>query len=174
LALALVGAALLTSAWLGRSRGLIALGIVLALIVGAFGLVDVPLEGGVGDPTYRPLTVSAVHREYDLAIGSLSIDLSDVDFSGARRTVHAQLGIGDMDVTVPDDVRVVVDGHAGLGDITAFGVPSDECCPTEIRRVRPGRAGAGTLVIDADVGIGHIDIMRRNLIRREELFGATP
>ena len=57
---ALVGAALVVSAWFGRSRGLIALGIPLVLVVGGFGLVDVPLAGGIGDPTYHPRTVAAV------------------------------------------------------------------------------------------------------------------
>ena len=54
LALAVVGIALVASAWYGRARGLIALGIVLALAVAAFGVLDVPFRGGIGDPTYRP------------------------------------------------------------------------------------------------------------------------
>jgi phage shock protein PspC (stress-responsive transcriptional regulator) len=175
LALTLVGAALLTSVWFGRSRGLIALGLLLALIVGAFGLVDVPLEGGIGDPTYRPQSAAALDREYTLAIGNLKLDLSDVDLSGARRRVHAQLGVGEIDVTVPQDVRVVVDGHAGVGGVTAFGTSSDECCPTDVRRVSPGVPGAGTLVLDADVGLGHIDIIRPiDIVRPLEPFRATP
>jgi hypothetical protein len=141
------------------------LGIVLVLIVGAFGLVDVPLEGGIGDPTYRPQTAAALDREYVLAIGNLSIDLREVDFSGAHRRVHAQLGIGEINVTVPGDVRVVVDGHAGVGGVTAFGEPSDECCPTEVNGVWAGIPRAGTLFLDADVGVGHIDIRRQEFFR---------
>jgi phage shock protein PspC (stress-responsive transcriptional regulator) len=162
LALALVGAALLVSAWFGRSRGLIALGVPLVLIVGGFGLVDVPLDGGVGDPTYHPRTVLAVDHGYTLAVGNLSIDLRDVDFAGSRRHVHAQLGIGQLNVTVPEGVRVVVDGHAGIGSITVFGQQSHECCPTDVHLVRPGvAAGTGTLILDAEVGAGHIEITRR-------------
>ena len=69
-------------------------------------------------------------------------------------------------MTVPDDVRVVVDGHAGIGRIDALGRSSDECCPSEIRVVRPGIAGAGTVVVEADVGAGHVEIVRREESQR--------
>ncbi len=172
LALAVVGGALVVSAWWGRSRGLIALGIPLVLVVGGLGLVDVPLDGGIGNPTYRPTTIGAVHRSYELAIGDLSLDLRRVDFSGGRRHVHAQLGIGQLNVTVPDGVRVVVDGHAGVGSITAFGRQSKECCPSNLRLVRPGAAGSGTLFLDADVGAGHVHVMR-DLDRRDTISGTS-
>src|SRR5439155_953860 len=84
-----LGAAVVVRAWLGSARGLIALGIPLVLLVGAFGLVDVPLSGGIGDPTYHPRSAVAVDGEYQLAIGNLSVDLRDADFSGTRRHVHA-------------------------------------------------------------------------------------
>jgi phage shock protein PspC (stress-responsive transcriptional regulator) len=161
IALAVVGAALVVSTWYGRARGLIALGIPLVLLVGAFGVVDVPLRGGIGDPTHHPRTVSAIDRDYELAIGNLSVDLRDVDFSGARRHVRAQVGIGQLNVTVPSDVRVVLDAHAGAGGITAFGRSAHECCPTDVHRVSPGAVGGGTLYLDADVGAGHVDITRR-------------
>ncbi len=90
IALAIVGAALVASTWYGRARGLIALGIPLVLLVGAFGLVDVPLRGGIGDPMHRPRSVGAIDHDYQLAIGNLSIDLRDVDFTGARRHVRAR------------------------------------------------------------------------------------
>jgi phage shock protein PspC (stress-responsive transcriptional regulator) len=165
LALALVGVALLVSAWYGRSRGLIALGIPLVLVVGGLGVIDVPLEGGIGHPTYRPRSVAGVQRSYSLAVGDLSLDLRAVDFSATRRHVHAQLGIGQLNVTVPDDVRVVVDGHVGAGSVTAFGRTSDECCPTDVRLVRPGTAGGGTLLLDADVGAGNIHVKREENLR---------
>ncbi len=165
LGLVLVGAALVISTWLGRSRGLIAVGIPLALVVGALGVVDVPLDGGIGNPTYRPPTLARVERSYALGIGDLSLDLRAVDFSGTRRHVDAQLGIGQLNVTVPDDVRVVLDGHVGAGSVSAFGRQSNECCPTDVKVVRPGVARGGTLVLDADVGAGNIRIKREEDLR---------
>jgi phage shock protein PspC (stress-responsive transcriptional regulator) len=172
LALVVVGGALVVSAWWGRSRGLIALGIPLVLVVGGLGLVDVPLEGGIGNPTYRPTTIGAVHRSYELAIGDLSLDLRRVHFTGGRRHVHAQLGIGQLNVTVPDGVRVVVHGHAGVGSVTAFGRQSKACCPSNLHVDRPGASGGGTLVLDAEVGAGNVHVMRE-LDRRELLSGTS-
>jgi phage shock protein PspC (stress-responsive transcriptional regulator) len=167
-ALAIVGGALVISAWFGRARGLIALAIPLVLLVGAFGLVDVPLRGGIGDPTHHPRAIGAIDHQYELAIGNLSVDLRDVDFSGARRHVRAQVGIGQLNLTVPEGVRVVLDAHAGAGGVTAFGRSARECCPTDVRRVSPGTSGGGVLYLDAEVGAGHVDVTRR-----EESFRAS-
>jgi hypothetical protein len=52
----------------------------------------------------------------------------------------------------------VVDGHAGVGTVNTFRRSANECCPTDVRRVRPGLPGAGTLRIRADVGVGTIEI----------------
>jgi phage shock protein PspC (stress-responsive transcriptional regulator) len=179
IALAIVGAALVVSTWYGRARGLLALGIPLVLLVGLFGVVDVPLRGGIGDPTHHPRTVGAIDPDYELAIGNLSVDLRDVDFAGARRHVRAQVGIGQLNVTVPTGVRVVLDAHpgaghpaprvplspppphAGAGGVTAFGRSAHECCPTDVHRTSPGGPGGGTLYLDANVGAGHVDVIRR-------------
>ena len=146
------------SVWRGRARGLIALGILLALIVGAFGVIDVPLRGGIGDSTYRPRTITAVDRTYEMAIGRMTVDLRNVDFAGEQRTVHATVGLGKLQVLVPDGVRVVVHGHAGAGSVHAFGARTKDCCPTDVRHVRPGDPGGGRLVLDAEVGAGDVEI----------------
>jgi predicted membrane protein len=101
-----------------------------------------------------------VDRDYSLAIGNLSVDLRDVDFAGSSRHVHAQLGIGQLNVTVPTGVRVVLDAHAGFGGVTAFGDSAHECCPTDVHVVQSGAPGGGTLHLDAEVGAGHVDITR--------------
>lgn len=168
LALLVVGIALLVSAWFGRARGLIALGIPLMLLVGVLALVDVPLHGGIGDPTYHPRRVRTVDREYALAVGNLSVDLRDVDFTGTERRVHAQLGIGQLNVVVPTNVRVVLDAHAGVGAVTAFGRSTHECCPADVHVVSRGTPGGGILHLDVDVGAGHADVTRR-----EESLRAT-
>lgn len=163
--LVVVGTALVVSAWVGRARGLIALGIALAFAVGALGLLDVSLTRGIGDTTYHPRSTAALSRSYELAIGRLTVDLGDVDFAGERRRVRTRLGAGHLDVTVPDDVRVVVDARADVGDVQAFGRDRDTCCPDELRVVDPGTARGGTLLLDAEVGAGHIGIEREDPFR---------
>jgi hypothetical protein len=70
------------------------------------------------------------------------------------------LGIGQLNVTVPTGVRVVLDAHAGIGGVTTFGASAHECCPTDVHRVVAGTPRGGTLYLDADVGAGHVDIKR--------------
>ena len=121
-------------------------------------MIDVPVRGGIGDVTHRPHTIAAVDSTYELAIGSLVVDLRDVDFSARSREVRATLGIGELDVYVPDDVRVVLDGHAGAGSVHTFGRDSNQCCPTDVARTRPGLPGAGTLHLVAEVGVGDVAV----------------
>jgi hypothetical protein len=158
LALAVVGAALVASAWYGRSRGLILLGLPLVLVIGVLGVVDLPLRGGIGAPTDRPTTIGAVHHRSELAIGGLSVDLREVEFAGTSRHVQARLGIGQLNVTVPDGVRVVVDAHANAGSVTVFGRNTRDCCPTDLSMVERGTPGGGTLYVDAQVGAGNVRI----------------
>jgi predicted membrane protein len=157
-ALALIGLALLVSAWYGRARRLIVLGIPLLVLVAALGLVDVPLHGGIGDPSYAPHRLADVQRKYELAVGDLTVDLRRVDFSGVHRTVRAQVGIGRLNIVVPPGARVVVDGHSGVGDVVVFGNRTKECCPTDVHRVQQGIAGDGTLHLVARVGAGHVEV----------------
>jgi hypothetical protein len=164
-ALTLLGIALLVSAWYGRARRLIVLGIPLLLVVAALGLVDVPLRGGIGDPSYAPHRLADVRSTYELAVGDLTVDLRGVDFSGVDRTVRAQLGIGRLNVVVPPGVRVVVDGHSGVGDVVAFGDATKQCCPTDVHRIRRGAPGDGTLHLVARVGAGHVEVKTEEDLR---------
>jgi len=160
LALTIVGAGVVVSAWIGRARGLVVLGVVLALVVGAFGAIDVPLRGGVGEATYAPATHGAVHRRYQMAIGRLELDFARGVLAGRSTEVTATVGIGHLVVRVPHDVRLVVHGHAGVGTVSILGRDEGNCCPSDMHVMRAGAPGRGTLVLHARVGTGAIDITR--------------
>jgi phage shock protein PspC (stress-responsive transcriptional regulator) len=158
LALTIVGIGLVASAWIGRARGLIALGVVLALAVGAFAAIDVPLRGDIGESTYRPVTAAGVHDRYQMAIGRLEVDLRSADLARRRTEVLARVGIGRVVVRVPDDVRLVVHGHAGVGAVSLLGRDHGSCCPKDEHLVRRGVPGGGTLVLDTRVGVGAVEV----------------
>ena len=158
IALTIVGAGLVTSAWIGRARGLVVVGILLAFVVGVAGAIDVPIRGGIGDATYRPTTQAAVRDRYRMAIGRLELDFRETRFAGRRTEVTATVGLGRLVVRVPDDVRLVVRGHAGVGSVSLFGRERGDCCPTDKHLVRAGQPGRGTLVLDVRVGAGAVDV----------------
>jgi phage shock protein PspC (stress-responsive transcriptional regulator) len=131
--------------------------IVLAAIAAviAFASIYVHLGDGVGDRSYSPARVSALHDDYRLGTGKLSLDLSNLALPARTTTVDAHLGIGDLEVMVPQDARVRVLGHVSWGDAEILGheenghnVSSDV------------GSDAPQLLIDAHVGVGHILVTR--------------
>ncbi len=138
--------------------GLIAIGIVLTVLLATASAVDIPLEGGVGERTQRPTSLSGVKSEYRLAVGQLTLDLTSVPVpvTGTARTVRARVGVGQLIVELPSDQLAVVRGHAGVGQVTIFG-ESDEGFGVD-KDVTP-IAPAGQAIVfslDLSVGIGEV------------------
>jgi hypothetical protein len=125
-ALIAVGAGLVISGLRSvRSQGgLIAIGIVLTVVLTIASIVGIPFEGGVGDRVERPSSQSQVKSEYRLAIGLLTIDLTQLpprETGAPVSKIQARVGLGQLVVVVPFGTLVDVDGHAGVGDVTIFG-----------------------------------------------------
>jgi phage shock protein PspC (stress-responsive transcriptional regulator) len=145
-------------------RGIfIALGslIVLVLIAGAIFMSTsgVHLSNGVGEHRYHPSSYTELERRYELGVGSLRIDLSDVRFPIGQKRVVADLGIGRITIIVPDDVSVRVDADAGRGEVQVFDRTDDGWHPAVIDTHLVGN-GAPRLLIDAHVGTGKVEVRR--------------
>lgn len=158
-ALILVGLTLVVAARSGGGQGgLIALGIVLTLVLLAATVVDVPFRGGVGQRVVQPRSISALHREYDLAIGEMTIDLSEISaYAPVPREVRARVGIGHLAVLVPRGLLVEVEGHAGIGQVAIFGRQRSGV------DVRDSYAPFGptqgfAYALDLSVGIGQVEV----------------
>lgn len=161
LALLGVGVALVPGTWWGRSRGLIALGVLLGVAAAGATVVDVPLGDGVGDRTFRPAGVAALEPSYRLAMGELTVDLRDaVPAAGTTETVTARVGVGHLVVIVPDGVAVVVDGEVAAGELDLLG-RTDEGTTVRSRVEEPARrAGAGRIDLRVSAGAGQVEVVR--------------
>jgi hypothetical protein len=139
--------------------GLIAVGLVLTAILTIARVVDVPLEGGVGDRVERPMTFDRVHAEYHLAIGQLTIDLSRLSGYGpVPKRLVARVGIGKLLVVVPSGTLVDVRGHAGVGDVTIFG-RSDSGIDVDIASESLAPSDSSIIFsFDLSVGIGQVEV----------------
>jgi phage shock protein PspC (stress-responsive transcriptional regulator) len=153
------GVVLLWTTTRRRGRGLlIALATVLALlfatavaaVIAAFAVFDVSLGDGVGKHSYT-LTSVADETDYDLGIGKLRLDLSQLPAS-RQATVKAHVGLGELDVVVPRGTSVLVNAHVRAGSIDALGHHDDGT------RSRVELGNPGGLVVDATVGAGHIEV----------------
>lgn len=159
IALGVVGVALVAGAWFGRSRGLIALGVVLAAACAMAASLTVPLRGGIGARVYRPATVAELRPMYRLGIGHLELDLSQLPASRGPIALQVRTGVGRIDIVVPRGAEVVVRARAGVGALGLFGDPRDGGWRQAVTVVRtasgPAAVGA-TITVDAEVGIGAV------------------
>jgi phage shock protein PspC (stress-responsive transcriptional regulator) len=123
-----------------------------AAVAIAFSMFDVSLHDGVGDRSYRPVTVAGVHDRYELGIGKLQIDLSNLP---AKRHVDmtAKVGMGDLKVIVPRDASVAVDASARAGSIDVLGEEDDGSHAHVV-------TGEGGYVLDLHVGAGKVLVER--------------
>ena len=118
----------------------------------AFSVFDVSLNDGVGDKSYAPAAIADLHKPYELGIGKLQVDLSNLP-TNRRVAVEAKVGIGDLKVIVPHDATVAVDATVRACSISALGQEDDG---SHARVV----TGDGRLALDLHVGAGRIDVER--------------
>jgi phage shock protein PspC (stress-responsive transcriptional regulator) len=163
--LAVIGIGLLVGAWFGRARWLIPLGIVLciALAGGSAALVDGHWgRPSIGQVSYAPTSVTEVADNYHRNVGELTLDLSDVDFTGHDVNVTVRVDVGDLTVTLPSNVDVVADASVGAGDARVLGQDWSGL-GNETRTVSdlgPDGTGGGRLHLIASVGMGNLEIKR--------------
>ncbi len=167
-ALCVVGLALMLSAWFGRARGLVPLGILVLLATLPAATIDVPLTGGTGNREYVPTTRSELRSNYEMGIGRLDVDLRDVPLTGHTTALRAQLGIGNLVIDVPATVKVVVNAHAGAGALLLFG-GNDGGWPAQQTRTVAG-TGRGELDLDLHVGAGAVQVHRFDPNGPETIF----
>jgi phage shock protein PspC (stress-responsive transcriptional regulator) len=163
--LLVVGLGLVAAAFSkGRTArgGLIALGVVLSLALVAVSTVGSAADGGVGDRTYRPATVSELRDEYSGGVGDVTVDLSRLDqgISGRGLEVEINHGVGDLDIVVPRSADVQLEGHHGLGDMDVFdsGSETDGFFPGEGRSWSDD--GRPEFVITVNAGVGDVEVSR--------------
>ncbi len=178
-ALLIVGGGLVIGAFVGRGRGLIGTGLLLAPIVvlATFAAATQPglraiavTEDGVVvvDPDsrieQRPSDLAAVRETYAYGIGSIVLDLSAIDpdqlaAAGTTR-VTVELGIGDLLVVLPDGVAVRVDVTLGIGQIDLLGRTTGGLGVEADRAIVGPSPEAGTLIVEIEQGIGRVRVTR--------------
>ncbi|MBI4172379.1 MAG: hypothetical protein HY511_06435 [Actinobacteria bacterium] len=163
-ALIVVGIALVIVARAGRSHGgLIALGIVLTVLLAVGTAIDLPLGGGIGERREHPTTAAAVKDDYRLAIGSMTIDLSEIQHFvvvGDEPAIafRARVGIGELIVIVPKGALADVTAKVGAGQAVIFGEErSGLGVEHGFRPVVPA-AAAIAFSMNLSVGLGRVEV----------------
>jgi hypothetical protein len=160
LGLIVVGGGLIVGAWVGRARGLIVLGVLGVLGLAALTATPELPPGGVGDPVFTPQTVADLQQPYELGAGEMIIDLTELAVEPQDDIeVNAEMGFGSLQVRVPDDVGVIIEAEADLGDIDALD-QTNEGADQSVTVEEPGPEGSATFALDLSVGFGEIVVER--------------
>ncbi len=167
-ALAVVAAGLLVGAFVGRSRGLIALGVVLVLVLIPLGALPDDIRwnagAGAGDRVYRVTSQEDLQTTYELGVGTLTLDLRRLDLTEPV-AIDASLGIGELTVLLPKDVAVTTTADAAVGSIELPGEKPLE--GVDVGRTWDRPAGddltGGSLDLTLSTGLGQVTVIDNNL-----------
>jgi phage shock protein PspC (stress-responsive transcriptional regulator) len=153
------GLMLITAGFLGGPRWLILPVTVLVLPLAVVSAADIDLTGGAGESLHRPAAVTDLKPEYRLGVGHMELDLSRLELPPGRTEVKLSLGMGEAQVRVPDGVCVSTRGSLGAGEAE---LPSGREQGTNLGldHTADPASGARELVVDADIGVGHLEIDR--------------
>jgi hypothetical protein len=171
LPLALIGAGLIVGAWMGRSRMLIALGILLVPFVLVASLIHVPLTGAAGNFVYRPQASGDIPATYHIAAGDLTVDLTRLALGSGTTNVSATVGAGQVRVLVPMRVPVTIDGRADLGGVTVFGRVHGGTA-VHVQRSSTAPSSRPGLNLHLHAGLGSVRIER--VTRSGGILGGPP
>jgi len=156
-ALLVVGLGLLVGAFVGRSRGLIWLGVVLlplvlvAQIPEASWISVVPVvttdSSAAGELQLTPTEFEDLEARYEIGAGSIRLDLTELPFDGESIDLEVAIGVGEIEIVVPDDVTVAATGSVGIGQV-------------QLEQRSAGGLGVGDLevLLDPDDPVGAIDL----------------
>lgn len=156
---AICGLGLIASAFIGRARPLIPIGLLALVGLGLAPVIDAGLGGGFGPREYNIVSMDDLRPTYEVGGGYLDLDLRRLELT-EDRTVELAVGGGYAEVVVPSDVNVIVVAESGAGYVDVFG-REQSGVNASIERSADGAAADGpTLTIDATVTFGYVEVRR--------------
>ncbi len=153
------GAGLVAAAFIGGARWLVLPALAIALPLAFVSAAAIDLDGGFGERTERPGTLSEVKPSYQLGAGELIIDLRDVKLPAGDLPIKVQIGAGHAQVIVDDDVCVASRVEIGIGAVAIFDQDNGGI-DVDWRDTRRAEGDTPRLVLDGDVGLGLLEVSR--------------
>ncbi|HZQ85257.1 MAG TPA: PspC domain-containing protein [Acidimicrobiales bacterium] len=144
----------------GRSRGLIALGILLTIALSIASVAREPLRGGIGQRDWNPATLSQVERPYRLGIGEGDLDLTHLTNLHGKHVIAARIGLGQLKVIVPRDANVIAKGDVGVGQVRLFDQSRDNGNHLTVLDPPAANSDQPTLELHLHVDVGQVEVLR--------------
>ncbi len=159
--LTIVGLTLIVGSLRRPHPGLIAFGTVLTLLV-AVAAVAPPesVRGGLGERHHVVTRASDLDAQYEVGIGDLVLDLSDLELDDMR-DVRVTVGAGNLDVVLPEELPVDIDASSGAGEIVLMDRKVEGVGLDEEHRDDDYDADNGPgLALTLEIGAGSIEVTR--------------
>jgi hypothetical protein len=137
----------------GGGRGLVPISLLMLTAVTVGAVASPYLDEGTGDKDAHPTTFSDVQADYSYGIGSMVVDLRDVDFPAGVHHIDVDHGIGSAQVWLPAGVSYEVTGDTDVGDIDVLGETEDGFNNEVV--ATSNTTSDATVVIDFNVDIGY-------------------
>lgn len=154
--LGVVGAMLLVGAFYGRAGGLIFVGLVAAAATAASSVVG---SHNIGEVKASPDSAEELAASYDLGIGDMVIDLTELSPTELAqldgRKLELDNRVGHIRVIVPDEgLHVEADAQIIAGEVVLFGEKTDSS-----DKASYNEDDEPTLEIEADMVLGQIEVI---------------
>jgi phage shock protein PspC (stress-responsive transcriptional regulator) len=158
-ALAILGIGLVVGGWWGRARILILLALLLMPLAVTASFITAPLEGGIGDHRYAPVSAGDVRDEYRSLGGRLVLDLTGLHLGPGLVHISASVAVGQLMVILPREASVELRSRVGAGDTYVLG-SQDVGTSLDNSYVRTNPY-LTTYVLDLEAGIGEVFVDSR-------------
>jgi phage shock protein PspC (stress-responsive transcriptional regulator) len=165
-AMGVVAVGLLVGAWIGRAYWLIIIGLLIAPVLFFSSLLPRVADWSVGDPDYLPTSAEEISESYDLGVGQLTVDLTQLSAEEIAKVgaIEASVGMGQLVVRLPSDIGAKVKAEVGVGAVTggqAFGssvVNVYEYSGVGVDQAFTIGSPPHDLLLNLEVGMGEISI----------------
>jgi len=158
LAVTVIGIGLLVGAIAGRARWLILIALVMLPTLMFTPVFENDWRRANFDRRVIPTSFQGLQPSYQVDIGSLVIDLRSLPWDGEEVTIDASVDAGSIEILIPSNVGLVGSAEVDVGQVSEPGRTSSGLGSPGLSWDSPGVAG--TVMLDAEVNVGNIDIRR--------------
>ncbi len=164
-----LGVLLVVTAWRGRARWLIWLGLPILPLLLLVDVIDVPLHAGAGERLVLIDDRAGLTDEHQLLVGDLTIDLREAPLDGPDvpwsnvATLEASLGAGELTVILPENATAMVKARVRAGEINPVASSRhgrEDGLNVRRELVLEGAGDGPRVRLDLRVGAGQIELRR--------------
>lgn len=158
LAVTVLGVGLLVGSIAGRARWLILLALVMVPTLMFTPVFEQDWRAANFDRTVIPDSFDALQLNYAVDLGNLVIDLRELPWDGEEIDLVASVDAGNLEIILPPDVGIIGSAEVDVGQVSEPGRTSSGLGAPSLDWNSPG--AAGTVILDAEVNLGNIEIRR--------------